>query len=423
MTTQNKLSSVLTAVTVSTLVAGQAFASGYEKTLQWSGKNVGAAGAVVGSVKGSESIYFNPAGLAGSTGDQKGDVALNFSPTWNQYQGPITAANQQVTSGTRFAPVFGATASYKILENLGVGVGAYVSGGNRAKYDLTLAPGITPTYRGDLDIFEVALGAGYEIIPGLRIGGAWRIVRAGGTLELFAPLSTTSYLGLKVDNATGTKYNGFKLGVEYTPVDSAWGVGAVYRNSVDFNATGPSSGTLFTLGAASTPVTGTDASVTGTFPDQINIGGYYDVSPKAFRVLAQYDYTNYAKSSQLGVAGKVGIASFTAVNQSWKPQHSGRLGVEWMATESTTLRAGYIYTSQVTPNAQARAIFPPPGPGHSFTLGAGMALTSSISADSALEYMFTNGSVTTADFLQGGAVPGDYSLHVLALHAGLTYRF
>ncbi|RYZ96382.1 MAG: hypothetical protein EOP11_23560, partial [Proteobacteria bacterium] len=71
---------------VAALVGGNAYAGGFEKNLSWSGKYAGIGGAAVSIVEGSESLYFNPAGLASKRG-ANGDVSLNFSPTFVKFKG------------------------------------------------------------------------------------------------------------------------------------------------------------------------------------------------------------------------------------------------------------------------------------------------------------------------------------------------
>ena len=67
---------VLLAVALA-LPAAEARSAGYEKATTWSGRYVGIGGAAASIASGSEAIYFNPAGLAGT---ERAEASLNLSP-------------------------------------------------------------------------------------------------------------------------------------------------------------------------------------------------------------------------------------------------------------------------------------------------------------------------------------------------------
>jgi hypothetical protein len=62
------LAGVLLAVL--TISGNPALAAGFEKSVLWSGKWTALGGAAASSVSGPDALYFNPAGLGGSTGLQ-----------------------------------------------------------------------------------------------------------------------------------------------------------------------------------------------------------------------------------------------------------------------------------------------------------------------------------------------------------------
>src|SRR5262249_36196484 len=155
----------------------------------------------------------------------------------------------EVDGSTLFSPIFSGFLNYKVTEKLGVGAGIYVSGGTKSKFEnvsfagSSFAPaGITaadtanftlaPTIEADLEVLEYSIGAGYEILDGLRIGGAWRIMHVGATLQS-ASLSRVAALGnavalttARLENLTDTAYNGWRVGIQYAPKSNKWGLGA-----------------------------------------------------------------------------------------------------------------------------------------------------------------------------------------------------
>lgn len=413
-----------------------AMGAGYERTVTWSGKQTGVAGSGAATVHDSEAIFFNPAGLANI---DTLEVSGNFSPTWVQSKGPVTGANTSLTSDTSFLPVVGITAGYKLCEHLGLGVGAYVAGGARAAFnglDFSAANfTLKPNLISDVSMVEYSVGLGYRITPGLKVGASWRILHVGGNVESFVPTYAGSTLAalaaVRYNNLSATQYNGFRFGAQYD--GDNWGAGAVVRTAVSFTANADLSGTLQTAGSTTqTSLTGTNGTLTNSFPVEGTLGAYYDLMNKTLRVIGEYAYANYSANTQLGLTGTLtgGPAPVDLSNsplpQHWKDLHMGRLGFEYRGLEKTMLRAGYAIASDVTPKGYARATFSSPGLGHTITLGAGHSfLEDHLDFDGALEYSFASGSVGAGDVPTGvtTTLPGDYSTHAYGLHLGATYRF
>ena len=404
-----------------------AWGAGFEKVVNWSGKHAGTAGAAVSNVMGAESLYFNPAGLAAGKGS---DASFNFSPTFAQYSGPFAQANslttQSVTtldSARKFSPVFGVVADYKAMPNLGIGIGAFVSGGTKAIFESvplgTLVPGLSPEIKSDLAITEFSAGAGYELIPGLRLGVAWRAILVRASLASAAPATVPApgVATVAIDDLSANRYNGFRVGAQYTGADDRWGLGANWRTEVQFTAKGTSSGKFEAYGSPNVvTLPGGDVYVTNTFPTQITLGGFYDVSPKTLRLIAEYAWTRYSVDQSLQITGPLA----KDIAQNWQNMTNVRVGVECVAVENYTLRAGYAYTSEVTPKSSARPTFSSPGIGTTVTLGAGTAFGAekSVEANLALEYSTASGTVVAE-----GATPGDYKTTAYDVHTGVGVHF
>lgn len=405
----------------------RAVAAGFEKITMWSGKHAGMAGAAVSNVEGAEGLFFNPAALQMTKGLQ---LTLDFSPTFAQYSGPITAPGQDLTSTRPLSPFFAALASYQFNEQLGFGVGGYVSGGTKAIYEdvpFPTAPtlAIRPTVKSDLNVIELAAGVGYQPMSGFRIGGAWRIVMVNASVGTVQPiLGGSRYAALTLDNMDATSYGGFKFGAQYQAPEKSWGLGAMVRTSIEFTAEGTSSGVDDSaVSAADTPaaITGGPVSATNTFPLQIALGGYLNVVPDKFRMIVEYAWTQYDRNQTLTINGTATSSTGTpfaiaSIPQSWQNQSNLRVGFEYMGWENLTLRAGYGYTSQVTPASTARATFSSPGTGNTITAGAGTAF-GALDADIAGEYSFASGTVTNEQ-----PITGEYKTNAFAIHLGLSYH-
>ncbi|MCM2276911.1 MAG: outer membrane protein transport protein [Oligoflexia bacterium] len=408
-----------------------AHAAGFEKVTTWSGRYAAVAGAAVSHVEGAESLYFNPAGLAGANSSE---VSLNFSPTFGQYEGPIVLPGQKLESSRKLSPAFGALASYRLGPALGVGAGAFVSGGTKAIFegvDFTANPTfanldtIRPDFKSDLNIVEFSLGAGIAPVEGLRLGAAWRIVRVGATLATAQQVST-SLVTAVFEDFSETKFNGMRFGAQYVSPERDWGLGVNWRNGIDFTAEGEVSSrgeSITTAGGATDSRKSGKATISSTFPMQAAVGGYVDVM-KSVRLIGEYVWTEYHKNQALGISGNIepfGPSTpipLSSITLNWQNQVNIKGGVECTALEDWTFRGGYAFTSQVTPKGNARAPFASPGNGNTITLGAGTSiLDRTVDLNGAAEYSFASGTVVNETTLTG-----DYSTNVFVFHLGMTYR-
>jgi hypothetical protein len=407
---------------------GHASAGGFEKATTWSGHYNGMGGAAVSQVSGAEALYFNPAGLA--AGEGQGDVSINFSPTWGQYEGPFAlgtgGAIIQKKSNRSLSPVFGAVASYRVTPDLGVGAGVFVAGGSAADYgevDFSNVGNTTfkPKVKSKLSLTEVSLGAGYRLAEGLHIGASWRYSIVGASLceaRVPSPATNPSQALAEVclNDLSDKNAAGFRVGAQYA--SEAWGFGVNVRTPVKFTAEGKASVRVSTANGAPAASAaggdGQDASITATFPLQVEVGGHFDVTPTT-RVAAVYGLSKYSTNKNL--VQKIATTTTTTLLD-WKDQNHFRLGVESSALSSDiALRVGYVLVTGVTNEKYAKPTFSSPGTGHVMTLGAGYKLSSALEIDLAGEYSMASGK---------GAAPatlGDYKSNGYSLHAGVHYNF
>ncbi|MGZ3650481.1 MAG: OmpP1/FadL family transporter [Bdellovibrionota bacterium] len=416
------------------LFSANAHAAGFEKAVMWSGKYAGAAGAgAVGGVAGSQSLYFNPAGLAAA-----GDVSLNYSPTWINVDGSMVTSTRVDQSRPGVLPFGGGFASYG-SGHWGFGMGAYLAGGEKAIFpDLDLTPiakpftTYTPTLETDLMIVEYSIGGACEVMPGLKFGAAWRISKATGTLSsILENTANTAFSHLVIRDAKDTRYNGFRLGAMFEDqANRAWGVGASYRSKVTFDAAGTGSGDTIVIPAPVNSVTAqtvADTRVGLTLPAAYSVGGHFAVND-SFKLLAGADYIKYSVDDQIYIIGTANGVTIPNIPLNWSDEWNWRLGVEYSGIHALTLRAGYVRTSQVTNTTDAKATIPPPGPGNTFTVGAGYSLMSNLELDGAFEYAHEEGDGSMTMPTSGlkellAGVTTTTKATAYGVHTGITYRF
>lgn len=408
------------------VVTGSVFAGGFEKATTWSGRYSGVGSAAVGHVTGAESLYFNPAGLAGGTSN--GDVSLNFSPTWAQYEGAsatgVGGAVTQLKSDRVMSPVFGAVASYKPMPKLGVGAGLFVAGGSAADYgevDFTNLGNteFKPTLKTKLSLSELSVGAAYEITDGLRFGASWRYSIVKATLcqpKVPNPPNNPSLalVGACLNDLNDKNSAGFRVGMQYDA--SSWGAGVNVRTPIKFKAEGKAAILLSQANGEGQPSAangdGAVASISSEFPLQIEVGGFVDAATD-MRLFLAYGYTKYSGNEKLTQV-VASTSSDTFLN--WKDQNHFRLGAEYNGM-GMPIRVGYILVTGVTNAKNAAPTFSSPGTGHVMTLGSGYKFSEALALDLAGEYSFASGKGVAP------ATVGDYKSNGYVLHTGVTYNF
>jgi len=413
-------------LSLTAVVAVSATAGGFEKSTTWSGKNTGVGNAVVSSVNDSESLYFNPAGLAFM--EDGYDASLNFSPTFGQFKGPLnnggSGALRENTSNRAMSPVFGATFGYKPSARVGFGAGVFVSGGNKAVYEELDFSQVNanfvykPRASTELSLTEISAGAAFKVTSNFSLGAGWRfaLVKAA----LWEPtiggsaITETSFKDLSDTNGAS-----FRVGAQYKT--DSFGVGVNVRTPIKFKAEGTLGVRTINHGTT-TPVNqsgsgdGTAASIEATFPLQVELGTHFMIGSSG-RLMLVYGYSKYSVNESL-IQNTIGGTSRTLLN--WNDQHHVRLGYEQQQFfGKMPLRVGYVVNSAVVPSRVAKITFSSPAPGHTINVGSGYEFGSGLNLDFSLEYAFANGN----DAYSLSGVFGDYKSNAYAFHTGVNYKF
>lgn len=405
-------------IVLGAFMSSAVFAAGFEKNVLWSGKYQGFAGAATSSVNDSQALFFNPAGLGFVEG--KGDVSLNFSPTFSKFSGPVSATQTDKDSKEAFSPLGAATSSYRLSDRFVLGLGAFASGGTNTKYDGINGGGTitSGTAESTLRILDFTLGAAAKVTNEFSLGVAWRVSYV--TAELASVASPN--LQLKLKDLKSTDYSSFRVGAQYKTEDL--GIGLNVRTPVKMTLEGDAE----LSGNAAYNGTYSGATVGAEFPFLIALGGDYKIA-RDWTLYTDVSWANYSANEKLDITASsannvvanavLGGVSNGDIKLNWKDQWVARLGTEWRAIENWAFRAGYAFTSRVTSEDYAKATLSPPGNGHTFTIGTG-ADFGALSADLALDYSLVSGSGRD---LQAGGLSGDYKTTAYAAHLGVTYSY
>ena len=402
----NKKTLVALSAATGSLFSVNAYSAGLEKNVNWSGKYNGVAGAATSSVSDSEGLFFNPAGLAGVEG--KGDVHVNFSPTFSQFEGPVTANDQKKKSVQSFSPLGGLTSAYRLDDSTVLGGGVFVSGGTKARYENIDGKG--GVGQSSLSIIEGTVGAAKKINQNFSVGASWRISYASADLATIAALGGGNFVHIEFRDLSAWNFTGFRVGAQYKADKLSLGLNL--RTPLSVKLKGDTA-----TGVNTNPTKkDSDTTVSATFPLALSLGADYALDSK-LKLLSDISYTNYSANKTLGINSKtLGDVSKTL---NWHDLYVLRFGSEFKVQDNIVLRAGYALISAVTNKAYANATYSSPGVGHSLTLGAGSKF-GKLDANAALDYSFASGH---SDGNGANALSGDYRSHSYTAHLGVAYSY
>ncbi|RYZ64641.1 MAG: hypothetical protein EOP05_21740, partial [Proteobacteria bacterium] len=309
--------------------ASQGFAAGYEKSIMWGGRTASQAGISTSYIMGADALYFNPAGLvAAAPGSQ---VSLNVSPVWSKFSGPYANDNASVDSKQGFTTPLGLIYSNTINDSWAFGVGGYISGGSKVKYEdvrIGTVPMNGSEAKTDLQVGEISAGVAYKISPMWKVGAAYRHIMAKADFSILSRAGNGpgfAVANTKLTDLEDTK-SGFKLGAQFAPTESTH-VGLTYRSEAKLEAEGKASRTVYsaTTGGVVAPNTDLGTTTASTvFPQAVTLGADHAFN-ETWVGLAEIAWTNYSKVDKIAITGGVN----SQVTQEWKDQWNARLGGEY----------------------------------------------------------------------------------------------
>ncbi len=425
------------AATATAFSASDANAAGFEKVNMWGARWSAVQGIAGPTIQGSDSLYYNPAGLAA---DKEGhSLGVNISPTSATFSGPINNSNEKATSSASLSLPFGLTYSHA-MGDWGFGIGAFASGGNSVEYkDVSFGPSFKPAVKTAISLVEISAGAAYKVSPDLKLGLAWRVTMAQADFAFVTRLPTSPLPANSVANTTlkdlkETQAVAFRAGAQYR-VDESTDVSLTFRSEVNLKVKGKAQTTTFNassgtvIGAATTG--DNDATASTTFPMMIALAGAHKLNGD-WDLMAQYDFAQYSRVGELVVESSTFPGGSTRLTTDWRDQHTIRLGAEYKTP--WPVRFGTSVGTAVTNPDYARPTFTGPGLGYSFTVGTGKAFGGETEADSnfrvdgTLEYSSASGDVSgrAASGTVGAGQDtrnGEYTSTGYAAHIGMTYNF
>ena len=215
---------------------------------------------------------------------------------------------------------------------------------------------------------RTAAGLGFALSKKVSIGATLGVLYNQNRLESPYVFQTQPVLeGLKTLLDMKTTGYGWDAtaGVLIRPTRK-FQLGADYQSKTRVKSNGTATGNIDaqfdTLGITEPPTFRYDARVTNVFPDELSAGVSWHFHP-LLRGVAQFDWirwgasflqlpvqlTNGSNSFINGLVGSGALQDYVPLD--WQDQHVYRFGLEGIATESSTLRAGFSHANSPVPDS------------------------------------------------------------------------
>lgn len=322
---------IVCGVAASLATASSALAGGLERPNGISARAVGQGGAFCAIADDATAWHWNPGAAALTAPSVLVGAEVVIAP--RSYV-PIDAAGVRGPAQepeTPIVPLPSLGVAVRASERVTVGAGVWSPFGGQLRYEPTGASAIDASQDA---VIEVVGGVAYRVTPTLAIGGT---VRLG--IGLFAVEAT--------DKPVTSDISGFGIGPG-VGVGVAWrphprvALGATWRSAMDVEVSG--TGEL-AIGAG----LDLDMSHTQHWPQSIELGAAFAATPTV-RVAAQVDWTGWSSFEELAVRFPARPAADQVFPLDWDDSLTARLGVQWAATATATVRAGAYVDGNAVPD-------------------------------------------------------------------------
>lgn len=295
-------------------------------------------------------------------------------------------------------------------------------------------------HRSEITAVRTVFGTSLALTESLSFGGGVGVVYNRNRLH--APYIFQTYPGLQgFKTLLDLKTEGFgvngNFGLLYRPCEKI-SLGLSYQTSTHINSDGDASGNAGVqldniFGPGVQPDFHYDAEVDNVLPQMVSAGLSWQVTDRV-RGLFQVDWINWADSfdelvirlnngSNNDINSVVGTTDiYDVVPLRWEDQFVYRLGVEFQATDSIALRAGYTYGKSPVPDS---SLTPLTAAIMEHKLGGGVGWKiDRYFVDAAYQYSLPADQRVGTSALQAGEYSNsrtEVSVHTVALTFGMNF--
>lgn len=363
------------------LASAVTYAGGYRVGVQ--GQRALAMGHTgVAVVNSAELGFFNPAGLVHL--ESKLTISAGVSAVFSEVAWQNEATGEVARTDNPAGTPFYFNASYKINENLAVGLSVYTPYGSTVEWE--------DDWAGSHLVNNIALQAiyiqplvSYQIADFFSIGGGPIFVTGSVNFNRNLTRTLSDIEGNRANvtiDASGVNEWGWSVGGLFTFTEDLR-LGVNYRSEIIMGAEGGEADFENIPNSPLAPFADTTFDAELPLPAELTVGVSYQLNEK-WLFAFDFNRTFWEVYDSLDIVFANGVTSNNA--RAYEDSNTWRFGAQYGATDRLTLRAGYYYDeSPVQPGYFAPET--PRNDSMGFTGGLSLDVTSRLAIDASFAYI------------------------------------
>lgn len=404
------------------LATGITYAGGYRVSLQGQrGLAMGHTGVAV--VNNAELAFFNPAGLVFL--EDRINAAVGVSAVFSDVIWQNEEFGQIARTDTPVGTPFYAYFSYKLSDKFSVGLAAYTPYGSSVEWEKDWAGSHLVNDINLTAIYVQAL-ASYKITDNLAVGGGPIYVNGSVNFNRNLNRTLTDLEGNRSNvtvDASGVSAWGWSAGAMWSPIDSL-NIGVNYRSEIIMKAEDGDADFENIPNSPLTPFQDTTFDAELPLPAELTIGASYQLNEK-WLFAFDYNRTFWDVYESLDVDfGNPNIPD-SENPRNYKDASIYRFGLQYIANETFTLRAGYYFDESPVQSGYFAPETPRNDSGN-FTGGLSINVTDNVAIDASFLYSRFEAIDESYDYYQenGQNVPfeGTYKSSAFVPGLGVTIK-
>jgi long-chain fatty acid transport protein len=382
------------------LGAGQLWGAGFA-LYETSTRSVALGGATVGSPRGADTIYDNPAGMTALPGANI-EAGVSFINPAMDIDITTPAGSKRFSPDDKWFPPPFAYYTHQLNDQFWAGIGIYAPYGLGVEHDMADWPGRYNSVETLIEAFDFNPNVAYRVDDRLSLAAGLQVMYFD--IKLTRALPTVPALLEIEGDSVGV---GGNAALAYRLLDDLT-LGLVYRSAVKQSVEGDASVGPRSIGA--------EGDI--TLPASYTVGlNYTGVAKWNFGAIATFtEWSSYDElTMEFASPALLGTTSSTAVKD-WHDVWRFGLGAEYQVNDKLALQGGYVFDTDPIPGAHADYLLPP-GDRHIVSLGADYLLQGNWRVGVAVAYLmlkdveiqarpaegvfpteFTNGDTTIVSF-------------------------
>lgn len=376
----------------------------------------------VAVVNSAELGFFNPAGLVYL--ENQLTISAGVSAVFSEVAWQNEATGETARTDNPVGTPFYFNASYKLNENLALGLSVYTPYGSTVEWE--------DDWAGSHLVNNIALQAiyiqplvSYKIADFLSIGGGPIFVTGSVNFNRNLSRTLTDIEGNRSNvtiDASGVNEWGWSAGALFTATEDLR-VGVNYRSEIIMNAEGGDADFENVPNTPLAPFSDTTFDAKLPLPAELTVGLSYELNEK-WLLAFDFNRTFWDVYQSLDITFANGVVSQNP--RAYEDANTWRFGAQYTATDKLTLRAGY-YLDESPVQAGYFAPETPRNDSMGFTGGLSLEVTSRLAIDASFAYIrFAEVDASYDHYIDenGQNVPfgGTYKSIAFIPGLGVTYK-